>query len=117
MRTSDVGVLGVKPFIAVSLRGAPTRCQGQRHSGITMDNTICDTCFSLVGLKTDSDYKGLINWGIVIHGFINGYSRLIVGTEASTNNEAATVLGVFLRVALANTYGVPSRVRGTETYG
>jgi hypothetical protein len=50
------------------------------------------------------NYKGLINWGIVIHGFIDGYSRLIVGMEA------ATVLGVFLRAA--NTYGVPSRVRG-----
>ena len=40
--------------------------------------------------------------------------------EAFTNNEAVTVLGVFLRAARANTYGVPSRVRGdygTETYG
>ncbi|KAF7310367.1 hypothetical protein HMN09_00578700 [Mycena chlorophos] len=53
---------------------------------------------------------GLIRWGIVIHGFIDGYSRLITGLRASNNNRAGTVLELFLDAA--RIYGVPSRVRG-----
>ena len=54
--------------------------------------------------------KGLIHWGIVIHGFINGYSQLITGLHASDNNLSTTVLDLFL--AAAHTYSVPSCVRG-----
>lgn len=46
----------------------------------------------------------------MIHGFIDGYSRLITGLRASDNNEGRTVLDVFL--AAARVYGVPSRLRG-----
>jgi hypothetical protein len=53
---------------------------------------------------------GLIRWGIVIHGFIDGYSRLITGLRASDNNRASTVLDLFL--ASAAVYGIPSRLRG-----
>lgn len=53
---------------------------------------------------------GLIRWGIVIHGFIDGYSRLITGLRASNNNRGETVLDVFL--AATRIYGVPSRLRG-----
>jgi uncharacterized membrane protein len=53
---------------------------------------------------------GLIRWGIVIHGFIDGYSRLITGLRASDNNRASTVLDIFLTAAAV--YGVPSRLRG-----
>lgn len=53
---------------------------------------------------------GLIRWGIVIHGFIDGYSRLVTGLRASDNNRAATVLEIFL--ASCGEYGVPSRLRG-----
>jgi hypothetical protein len=53
---------------------------------------------------------GLIRWGIVIHGFIDGYSRLITGLRASDNNLGRSVLDVFL--AAAGVYGVPSRLRG-----
>jgi hypothetical protein len=54
--------------------------------------------------------KGLIRWGIVIHGFIDGYSRLITGLCASNNNSGETVLDVFLNAA--HVYGVPLRMRG-----
>lgn len=54
--------------------------------------------------------SGLIRWGIVIHGFIDGYSRLITGLRASNNNLGSTVLSLFL--AAADVYGVPSRMRG-----
>lgn len=53
---------------------------------------------------------GLIRYGIVIHGFIDGYSRLIVGLRASNNNTAETVLNLFLAAVLV--YGVPARLRG-----
>jgi hypothetical protein len=52
---------------------------------------------------------GLIWWGIVIHGFIDSYSRLITGLRASNNNQASTVLDVFLH---ANMYGVPLHLQG-----
>ena len=53
---------------------------------------------------------GLIRWGLVIHGFIDGYSRLITALRASDNNCADTVLDLFLDAA--QQYHVPSRVRG-----
>ena len=55
-------------------------------------------------------FLGLIRWGIVIHGFIDGYSRLITGLQASNNNTGQTVLDLFLWAAAV--YGIPSRLRG-----
>lgn len=46
----------------------------------------------------------------MIHGFIDGYSRLITGLRASDNNLGKTVLNLFLNAS--QLYGVPSRVRG-----
>lgn len=45
----------------------------------------------------------------MIHGGIDGYSRLIVCLRAATNNRAATTLDGFLQAT--QEYGVPSRVR------
>ena len=53
---------------------------------------------------------GLIRWGIVIHGFIDGHSRVITGIRASNNNLGDTVLDVFMHAA--QEFGVPSRLRG-----
>lgn len=55
-------------------------------------------------------FLGLIRWGIVIHGFIDGYSRLITGLRASNNNRAHTVLDLFM--AAVAIFAIPSRVRG-----
>ncbi|KAF7701116.1 hypothetical protein HF521_002281 [Silurus meridionalis] len=57
---------------------------------------------------TDGNHK-LIRWRIVIHGGIDGYSRLIVFLHALNNNRSTTVMNCFLN-AVAR-YGVPSRVR------
>jgi hypothetical protein len=46
----------------------------------------------------------------VIHGFIDGYSRLITGLRASDNNMGTTVLDLFL--SAVRVYGVPSCLRG-----
>nr|XP_055061499.1 uncharacterized protein LOC129444713 [Misgurnus anguillicaudatus] len=51
----------------------------------------------------------LIRWGFVIHGAIDGYSRLITYLNCNVNNRAATVLTLFLKATCI--YGLPSRVR------
>ena len=51
----------------------------------------------------------LFRWHIVIHGCIDGYSRMITFLGASNNNRAATVLNLFMDAVMQ--YGVPSRVR------
>ena len=53
---------------------------------------------------------GLIRWGIVIHAFIDGHSRVITSIRASNNNRALTVLDVFHDGVRG--WGLPSRVRG-----
>lgn len=54
----------------------------------------------------------LCRWRIVIHGGIDGFSRLVVFLGASTNNRAETVLNL-LKHAVRN-YGIPSRVRSDK---
>ena len=56
----------------------------------------------------DGNHK-LIRWRVVIHGGIDGYSRLIVYLGASSNNKAETVLQLFYNSV--HVYGLPSRVR------
>lgn len=53
---------------------------------------------------------GLIRWKIVIHGFIDGKTRFVVGLRAHNNNRADTVLDFFLDIT--DVHGCPSRVRG-----
>jgi len=60
----------------------------------------------------DGDHKLIEPYRIVIHGGIDGFSRLIVYLRASTNNKASTVLELF-RQAVAQ-YSLPSRVRSDQ---
>jgi hypothetical protein len=46
----------------------------------------------------------------VIHGFIDGYSRFLLGIRAHSNNRASTVLTLFEDIT--SVYGYPSRTRG-----
>ena len=46
---------------------------------------------------------------MVVHGGIDGFSRLIVYLRCSTNNRAPTVLSAFQTAV--NRFGLPSRVR------
>ena len=50
----------------------------------------------------------LFRWRSVIHGGINGYSRMIVFLRANNNNMAATVFELFL--GAIGKFGLPSRV-------
>ena len=54
-------------------------------------------------------YHKLVRWRMVIHGGIDGFSRLPVYLRVSTNNSSETVLQCFFQAVSA--YGLPSRVR------
>ena len=54
-------------------------------------------------------HHSLINWGFVIHGAIDGFSRLIVFLHCSTNNRSSTVKDLFLTAI--EQYQWPSRIR------
>lgn len=54
-------------------------------------------------------YHKLIRWRFVIHGAIDGYSRLITYLKVSTNNLSSTVLQAFL--SAIGEFGLPSRIR------
>ena len=51
-------------------------------------------------------------WRIVIHGGIDGYSRMTVYLKASTNNRADTVFSLFHTAV--QSYSLPSRVRSDK---
>ena len=57
-------------------------------------------------------HHSLIRWRFVVHGCVDGFSRMIVYLACATNNRAATVFKMFRRAAVE--YGVPSRVRSDK---
>ena len=57
-------------------------------------------------------YLSKYRWRFVVHAAIDGYSRLVVYSQISTNNQASTVLRYF-KDAISR-YGLPSRVRSDK---
>jgi hypothetical protein len=66
----------------------------QTRSGTMMDNTVGLYLLAFYHILI-SKIQGLIWWKIVIHAFIDGFSRFLLGIRASSNNRATTVLDLF----------------------
>ena len=56
----------------------------------------------------DGNHK-LIKWRFVLHGAIDGYSRVITFLHCSDNNRATTVLPLF--TSAVNMLGLPHKIR------
>ena len=56
----------------------------------------------------DSNHM-LIQWRIIVHGGIDGFSRIVTYLQGATNNTSQTALCAFLKGVAS--YGLPSRVR------
>ena len=56
----------------------------------------------------DGNHK-LIHWRLVLHGCVDGYSRVITYLHCSTNNRASTILSLFTKAV--EQYGLPQKVR------
>ena len=54
-------------------------------------------------------YHKLIRWKLVVHGGIDGFSRVITYLKVATNNSSETALSAFLQGVTS--YGLPSCVR------
>ena len=59
--------------------------------------------------KLCGKYHKLIRWRIVVHGGIDGFSRLVVFLNCANDNTAGTVLSHFHTAV--EKYGLPSRIR------
>ncbi|KAA0706219.1 hypothetical protein E1301_Tti016287 [Triplophysa tibetana] len=84
------------------LRALANRTLHRRQSSVPAPNCMW---------HIDGNHK-LIRWRFVIHGAIDGFSRLIVYLNAATNNKATTVLDAFVRAV--SQFGLPSRVRSDK---
>ena len=83
------------------------------HHFMRSDNTIRRRTYSVPGpnsLWHNDGCHHLIGYGIVIHAFIDGYSRLLLAIRASSNNTGETVLELFR--SAVQIYGWPIRGRG-----
>ncbi|XP_053386142.1 uncharacterized protein LOC128550671 isoform X2 [Mercenaria mercenaria] len=76
---------------------------------------VCRRTYSVSGPQAlwhiDGNHK-LIRWRLVIHGGIDGYSRLPVFLKVNNNNHADTVLHAF--VEAVHKFGLPQRVRSDK---
>lgn len=59
-------------------------------------------------------YFPIYRWGFVIHGCIDGYSRLIIYLKCETSIQAEPVVTLFAESV--NCYGLSSRVRSDHGY-
>jgi hypothetical protein len=77
--------------------------------GTMMVSTVRDVALTKHPIHSQSPV-GLIRWKVVIHAFVDGKTRFVVGIRAHDNNRARTVLDFFMEII--KVHGTPSRVRG-----
>lgn len=57
-------------------------------------------------------HHSLVRWRLVVHGCINGYSRMIIYLFCADNNRSDTVVERFIHATTE--FGLPSRVRSDK---
>ena len=100
-----------------SLSGNQNMCKSlvridPRNSRIRWVITISRQAYSVPGPNSLWHIEGhhcLVRWEFVLHGAIDGFSRLITFLQCSTNNRSETVKTLFLDAI--QSFGLPSRVR------
>ncbi|TFK61631.1 hypothetical protein BDN72DRAFT_778013, partial [Pluteus cervinus] len=96
-----------KALVEYGLRGAeecplPFRqdvheAQGPRYTSLQADISDEMLDSTIMEIRATYERAGLSIWGIVVHGIIDGYSRLITGLKAHDNNKGKTVLELFFQ--------------------
>ena len=72
-------------------------------------------CYSVPGpnsLWHIDGHHSLVRWRFVVHGAIDGFSRMITYLSCSTNNRSSTVMQLFRESVME--FGIPSRVRSDK---
>ena len=72
-------------------------------------------CYSVPGpnsLWHVDGHHSLIRWRFVVHGCVDGFSRMVPYLACAPDNKAATVLRLFRKAV--SEFGVPSRVRSDK---
>ena len=57
-------------------------------------------------------HHSLVRWQFVVHGSIDGFSRMVTYLSCNTNNRATTVFQLFRKATME--MGIPSRVRSDK---
>ena len=118
-QSPNAGQVLVQGHIAgLGLRVQHDRVRKARHSingSHPKQAAIFQRVYSVPGPNSlwhvDGNHK-MIRWRLVIHGGIDGYSRLITYLQCSNNNRSDTVLAAF--VGACEVFGVPPRVRSDK---
>ncbi len=122
-RSGEALIIGHLKSINIIVQRARLRLSVRRVTGTTSSPHpgIYRRAYQVPGSNylwhVDGNHK-MIKWRLVIHGGIDGFSRLITYLRCSNNNMADTVTQCF--IGATHQYGVPSRVRsdhGTENVG
>ena len=74
----------------------------------TVHRRVYNVSRPLVLWHLDGHHK-LIRWHFLVHGCVDGYTRIPVFLKCSNNNKAVTVISLFMQAV--DDWGLPSRVR------
>ena len=84
----------------------PEHCSSRCHQKLGAGHTMFQD-----QMHIDSHHS-LIRWRLVVHGCIDGYSRMIIHLFCFNNNRSDTVLESFVHATTE--FGLPSRVRSDK---